>query len=121
MKVNNVSNRITEEFRVLRSKILVPQDGRPVPKSIMVTSALPSEGKSFISANLGISLAHGVDQHSLLVDCDLRFPSVARLFGVPSEKSGLADYLQDRSELPGLIRKTSVEKLSILPQWSLSG
>ncbi len=79
----------------------------------MVTSALPREGKSFVSANLGIALAQGVDQHSLVVDCDLRVPSLAQLFGVPSER-GLVDYLQERADLSSLLRKTSMEKLSIL-------
>ena len=83
-KVTSFSNKVAESFRVLRSKILLPQDGRPAPKTIMVTSALPREGKSFVTANLGIALAQGVDQHALLVDCDLRSPSLAQLFGIPS-------------------------------------
>ncbi len=107
------SNRTAETFRVLRSKILLPQDGRPAPKTIMVTSALPREGKSFVTANLGIALAQGVDQHSLLVDCDLRVPSLAKLFGV-SHEHGLVDYLKNTADLSSLIRKTSLEKLSIL-------
>jgi|GEM_PF-409142 len=112
-KVANFSSKTAESFRVLRSKILLPQDGRPAPKTIMVTSALPQEGKSFVSANLGIALAQGVDQHSLLVDCDLRVPSLAKLFGVPFDR-GLVDYLQGSGEIYSLIKKTSMEKLSIL-------
>jgi protein-tyrosine kinase len=112
-KVASFSSKTAESFRVLRSKILLPQDGRPAPKTIMVTSALPREGKSFISANLGIALAQGVDQHSLLVDCDLRVPSLAQLFGVPSER-GLVDYLQNSDDLSSLLQKTSLEKLSVL-------
>lgn len=113
-KVTSFSQEISESFRLLRSKILLPADGQPVPRSIMVTSAMPQEGKSFVSANLGISLAQGVDQHSLLVDCDLRMPTLGKLFGVPNDH-GLVDFLRDRDELPGLILKTSVDKLSILP------
>lgn len=114
VQVTSFRNEIAESFKVLRSKILHPPDGRPVPRSIMVTSALPQEGKSFVSANLGISLAKGVDQHSLLVDCDLRLPSMARLLGVNND-NGLVDYLRDGARLPQLIRKTAVDKLSILP------
>ncbi len=51
------------------------------PRSSLVTSASPQEGKSFICANLGISLAQGVDNHCLLVDCDLRRPAQHTLFG----------------------------------------
>lgn len=103
-----------ESFRLLRSRILHPHDDRPAPRTIMVTSALPQEGKSFVSANLGITLAQGVDQHSLLVDCDLRIPTLAGLFGVARD-AGLVDYLQGSSGLVDLIQKTSVAKLSILP------
>jgi protein-tyrosine kinase len=112
-KVATFSSKTAESFRVLRSKILLPQDGRPAPKTIMVTSALPQEGKSFVSANLGIALAQGVDQHSHLVDCDLRVPSLAKLFGVPFVR-GLVDYLQGSDEISSLLQKTSMDKLSIL-------
>lgn len=112
-KVADFSSNTAESFRVLRSKILLPQDGRPAPRTIMVTSALPQEGKSFVVANLGIALAQGVDQYSLLVDCDLRVPSLTQLFGLPYER-GIADYLQGKSDIATLLQKTSLEKLSIL-------
>lgn len=113
-KVSSFSNEISESFRVLRSKILMGQDGEKKPRSIMVTSVLPQEGKSFVSANLGIALAQGIDQYSLLVDCDLRLPSLARLFGVPYER-GLVDFLRDDVNLSELIVKTSVNTLTMLP------
>jgi protein-tyrosine kinase len=109
----NFSGEVAESFRVLRSKILRPQDGRQAPKTIMVTSVLPKEGKSFIAANLGVALAQCVDQYSLLVDCDLRLPSLASYFGIPRDH-GLADYLKNKIDISTLIRKTTMEKLSIL-------
>ncbi len=112
-KAINQDISLPEIFKVLRSRILHPQNtDRPI-KSVMITSAVPKEGKSFITANLGISLAQGMDQHSLLVDCDLRRPSLAKLFGI-SGSSGLVDYLRDNSPLPHLINKTAVNKLSII-------
>ncbi len=113
-KVALAPNQVAESFRVLRSKILLPHDGRPAPKTIMVTSALPREGKSFVSANLAIALAHGVDQHALVVDCDLRSPSLARLFGVSPER-GLTNFLLGDGDISSLLQKTSMEKLTILP------
>ncbi len=110
----NFSGEVAEAFRILRSKILVPQDGRQIPRTIMVTSVLPKEGKSFVVANLGVALAQGVDQYSLLVDCDLRLPTLAGLFGM-ARTPGLVDYLINKADLSTLIRKTSMEKLSILP------
>lgn len=103
-----------EIFSSLRSRILHPVDSRPVPKTIMVTSAIPGEGKSFVCSNLGVSLAHGMDQHALLVDCDLRKPTMASLFGLKNAR-GLVDYLRDTSSLPDLLCKTEINKLSILP------
>ncbi len=113
-KAINGDNTLPEVFKILRSRILHPKDGKAVPKTIMVTSATPKEGKSFITANLGISLAQGIDQHSLLVDCDLRRPALAGLFGMKTSV-GLVDYLQDEMQLADLICKTSLEKLSVLP------
>lgn len=105
---------LPEIFKTLRSRILLPKEGKAVPKTVMVTSVAPREGKSFISANLGISLAQGVEQHSLLVSCDLRRPSLSNLFGV-TEKKGLVDYLRGKQNIADVIHKTSVNKLSIIP------
>lgn len=113
-KAINEDTSLAEIFKVLRSRILHPQNTEKSIKTVMVTSAAPKEGKSFISANLGISLAQGMDQHSLLVDCDLRRPSLAGLLGV-SGTTGLVDYLRDDVPLPNLIMKTSIDKLSIIP------
>ena len=110
---DNFSGEVAESFRLLRSRILMPYEGRPTPRTIMVTSVLPREGKSFVSANLGISLAQGVDHYSLLVDCDLRLPTLAGLFGMSGNR-GLADYLKHKTEISTLIRRTSMDKLSIL-------
>lgn len=112
-QVTRSSHEIAEAFRMLRAKILLPQDGRSIPRTIMVTSALPSEGKTFVTANLGVALAQGVDQHSLIVDCDLRHPTLANLFGA-SALHGLADYLKGEAQLPDLIQKTAEPKLSLL-------
>jgi protein-tyrosine kinase len=109
----NFSGEVAEAFRILRSKILMPHEGRKVSKTIMVTSVLPKEGKSFVSANLGVALAQGVDQYCLLVDCDLRLPTLAGLFGM-FHNHGLADYLKNKTKISTLICKTSMEKLSIL-------
>lgn len=103
---------IAESIRALRTRILYPHAG-PVPRSILVTSAAPGEGKSFICANLAISLAQGVDTYCLLVDCDMRRPTQHTLFGLPNNV-GLSDYLQHKKRLSELLVPTGVEKLSIL-------
>ncbi|MEW6519967.1 MAG: polysaccharide biosynthesis tyrosine autokinase [Thermodesulfobacteriota bacterium] len=105
---------MAESFRRLRAKILHPAEGHPL-RSILVTSASPGEGKSFVCANLGVIMAHGVDQHALLVDCDLRRPSLARFFGIESAGAGLVDHLRDGTPLSSLIATTGVERLSLIP------
>ena len=82
--VTHSSTGVAESIRVLRTRILHPQDGRKPPQTIMVTSSAPQEGKSFVSANLAVTMARGLDQYSLLVDCDLRRPSLAGMFGLSS-------------------------------------
>lgn len=109
---------VAESIRALRTRILYPSDG-PVPRSILVTSAAPGEGKSFICANLGISLAQGMDNYCLLVDCDLRRPAQHELFGL-SNRAGLSDYLQRKKRMSELLVPSGVEKLSILPAGSMS-
>lgn len=113
-KAINEDSSIPEIFKLLRSKILHPQVEEKNIRTVMVTSAVPREGKSFITANLGISLAQGLDQHALLVDCDLRKPTLSRLLGL-NQTYGLVDYLKEDMDLPDLITKTSMRKLSILP------
>ncbi len=107
------SSAIAERFRYLRTKILHPPAGPPL-RRVLVTSAMPDEGKSLVCASLGISLAQGLDQHALLVDCDLRRSSLARLFAVDDEK-GLVNYLRDGFEVSRLIKKTGLRKLSLIP------
>ena len=110
----NKDTYLPEVFKIIRSRILHPREEQKDIRTIMVTSAAPKEGKSFITANLGISLAQGMEQHSLLVNCDLRRPSLASMFGLDGRK-GLVDYLRDHQELSDLIQKTTVAKLSVLP------
>lgn len=104
---------VSESFRRLRAKILHPTDGEKI-RSILVTSAVPGEGKSFVCANLGVILAQSVERHAIIVDCDMRRPSLAGLFGLDN-RQGLVDHLRDNMDLPLLIRKTGMQSLSIIP------
>src|SRR5690606_38566868 len=82
---------------------------------IMMTSALPGEGKTFTSISLAFSMALERDIHVLLVDADVAKPHISRLFGLEGER-GLLDLLRDDSlDVESLILPTSVSRLSILP------
>ena len=102
-----------EQFKILRTNLLYPVSGK-IPRSIAVTSTVPGEGKSFVAANLAISIANEIDRYVLLIDCDLRRPTVHSLFGF-GDVPGLSDYLSNGSPLESLLLGTKVDKLSILP------
>lgn len=102
-----------ELFKVLKTNLLFPSSGKP-PKSIMVTSAIPGDGKSFVSANLAISISQGIEEHVLLIDSDIRNPSIDRYFNI-GRREGLSEYLASGSDVSTNFVKTPVEKLTILP------
>lgn len=101
-----------EHFKMLRAQILFPKEGK-VPKTIMVTSSYPGEGKTYVSANLAVSIAQGINEHVLLIDCDLRNPSIHKILGY-SNNEGLHEYLTGEKQLPDLIIRSGIEKLSLL-------
>ncbi len=107
----------SEQFRLLKNNILFPEKGLP-PRCIMITSASPSEGKSFVAANLAVSLAQNIDEHVLLMDCDLRKPTLHSQFKVPG-RPGLSDYLSRSKPLSDLLVKTFIPKLTLLPAGNL--
>ena len=101
-----------EQFRRLRTHVLKLNMTDP-PKTIMVTSATEGEGKTFVAANLAAGIAHDLHFHALLVDCDLRNPSLSQWFGVQNGH-GLSDFLVGRAQLSELLVKTEMEKLTLL-------
>ena len=110
---HNTNSFISEQFRMLRTNILFPHSGTP-PRTIMVTSALPDEGKSFIASNLALAISQNIDKHVLLLDCDMRKPNIHSIFGY-GLTPGLSTYLATGLPLHQLILKTAANRLSILP------
>ena len=111
---------IAEEFRVIKRPLLRnATDAGPAridnANLIMVTSAMPGEGKTFSAINLAISMAMELDYTVLLVDADVSRPSVFRQLGLPPER-GLMDVLAGEvTDLSDVLLRTNIEKLSILP------
>lgn len=103
----------SEQFRQLKNTILFPEKREP-PRNIMVTSTSPDEGKSFVASNLAISIAQSIDEYVLLVDCDLRRPSIHLNFGF-GHIEGLSEYLTQQRPLSRVLVKTFVDKLTLLP------
>jgi capsular exopolysaccharide synthesis family protein len=91
-------SQMSEAFRALRTSILLSQADHP-PQVILVTSALPREGKTTAAANLAVTLAQLGDS-TVLVDADLRKPGIGRLLGMAGGKyAGLSSYLAGVSSL----------------------
>lgn len=86
-----------EQFRSLRSRIYELREVKPI-RSLLISSGMPQEGKSFIATNLAISLARNKNAKVLLIDGDMRRYTVHQLLGCDAEP-GLADYLAGRSTL----------------------
>lgn len=113
-------NPVAEEFRAIKRPLIgnaFSKDGRPVNRNnlIMVTSALPGEGKTFTAINLAISIAMELDHTVLLVDADVARPSVLRTLGLKSQ-AGLMDILLDaKLDVADVLLKTNIDTLSILP------
>jgi exopolysaccharide/PEP-CTERM locus tyrosine autokinase len=116
-------NQIADEFRVVKRPIIrnaLGKEGIRVKNGnlVMVTSALPGEGKTFTSLNLALSIALEYDNTVLLVDGDVAHPTMPSLLGAPNSP-GLLDLLtRDDIDVADALVKTNVEKLSLLPAGS---
>ena len=113
-------NLLANEFRVIKRPLIANAMGKgaaPVSNGnlIMVTSALPGEGKSFTAVNLAISIAMELDNTVMLVDADVARPSVLRMLGLPPTE-GFLDVVKENSlDISRVLLRTNIEKLSILP------
>ncbi|MEN2369929.1 CpsD/CapB family tyrosine-protein kinase [Leuconostoc lactis] len=106
-------NPVSEQFRTIRTNIDFASVAKGNVKTLLVSSPLPSEGKSTITANLAVVYAQQ-GKRVLLVDTDLRRPTVARTFGV-TDNHGLTNYLADvNSDAGSIIRHTKMATLDVV-------
>jgi polysaccharide biosynthesis transport protein len=102
---------LTEAFRGLRTSVLLSAAEQP-PRSLLVSSAQPGEGKTTVSTNLAISLAQ-LGQRVLLIDGDLRRPSVHRAFRI-RDSLGVVSYLTGQPDWRPAVVKTTLPGLEVL-------
>ncbi len=110
---------VADQFRVIKRPLIANAMGKGAAtlthgNLIMITSAMAGEGKSFTSVNLAMSIAAELDHTVMLVDADVARPSILRMLGLPAGP-GLLDVLEGEAELPDVLLRTNVEKLTLLP------
>jgi protein-tyrosine kinase len=103
----------TEQFRTLRSRLYRMRESQPL-ETILITSAIPAEGKTMVAANLAYALAQQRGCRVLLIDADLRSPRIHTLLGAPVAP-GLADYLQDTTTEFDVAQRSSQNGLCFIP------
>src|SRR3984957_16591895 len=103
----------TEEFRTLRSRLYHMRE-KITLKKLLITSALPKEGKSFTASNLAQVLVRQHGRRVLLIDADLRGPRLHLMLGTTASP-GLSDYLQGRSDEFSIMQRGPMENLFLIP------
>lgn len=106
------SSLMAEAYRSIRTSLLLSSSGKP-PKTIVVTSAAPSEGKTTTAINLAISLTQ-TGSKVVLIDADMRKPRVQTVFPV-GNSLGLSSFLAGVATLKDVIYETKVPGLMVLP------
>ena len=113
-------SRTVEEFRLVKRNLMTQlaqgssPGGQRSGRMIMVTSARPGEGKTFISLNLALAFASERDVKALLVDVDTQHSSMQTILGIPSEQ-GIVDVLAGTCELSDVLVQTNIPNLMVLP------
>ncbi len=120
-RIGLVTGVLAEQYRMLKRRIRSNlESDRINPDSrnlVMITSALPNEGKTFNSLNLAISMSKEMDHTVLLVDTDLVNRSLSTALGL-KESPGLIDVLSGRTTMPEALKWSDIPKLAVLPAGS---
>ena len=104
---------LAESYRALRTSLFFSSQGEGA-RVIQVTSALPSDGKSTLSANLAVAIAQS-NKKVILIDADFRRPTLHQIFGVDMEtSSGLSFVVQGKSEIDQAEMQTQIENLHLM-------
>lgn len=110
--IDQPGSREAEAFRCLRTSLSLQAD--EPPKTVIFTSAVPSEGKSYCAANYAVALAQQ-GHRTLLIDADLRRPGLGAIFPPAKEGRGLSELLAEGIPMWEVCHETKVGKLSVMP------
>ena len=116
---NRPGSPIAERYRRLRLKLDQPgPDGAP-RQIMLVTSAVPEEGKTTTAINLALAFAEDRDRHTLLIDADLRRPALTRYI-LPAPTLGLSEVLSSDASLDHVLIEIKSARLTVLPAGATS-
>lgn len=108
---------VSEAYRSLRTNLQFSGVDKPL-RTILITSASPSDGKTSVVANLSTVMAHN-NKEVVVIDCDLRRPTIHKIFGL-TNRLGLSDYfIRTTDRLIGVVKKTNTKGLSVITSGSL--
>ncbi|MGH9325226.1 MAG: CpsD/CapB family tyrosine-protein kinase [Terriglobia bacterium] len=102
-----------EEFRTLRTHLLQMREKVPL-QTLLITSVLPGEGKTFVAANLAQAFVQQRSRRVLLIDADLRISRLHGLLGAASVP-GLSEFLKGEAEASSIIQRGTPENLFLIP------
>jgi len=108
-----------EQYRQLRTRLSLAEGSNAI-RSVLVTSPQKGEGKSITSANLALTMAQELQRRVVIVEADLRKPSLQQLFGLPPGP-GLADYLVGAADLQQVTRFMPEQHLTVITAGSTPG
>ncbi len=112
ISITEPTSTIAESLRTIRTNVLFSYDPNETP-IMMITSALPGEGKTTIATNMAVVMASLGDK-VLLIDADLRRPSIHKRFGI-TKTPGLSNYLIGQNTLEEVLHDSGVKNLSLIP------
>jgi capsular exopolysaccharide synthesis family protein len=115
---NALSNHGAEQFRTLRSRLYQMRSSRPL-RTLLVTSALPDEGKTFVASNLAQAFIRQEDRSVLIIDADLRRAHLHIPLGAPLTP-GLTDYLSGKADEFAVIQHGGSGNLCFIPAGTLA-
>jgi len=109
---------VAEQFRSVSSQLYKIRQTRPVA-SVLISSPMSGEGRTFVAANLGHALAQQPDKRVLLIDGDMRKPALHRYLGTGAEP-GLSEYLAGKVDAPEIIQRGSIRGMFFIPSGSVT-
>jgi capsular exopolysaccharide synthesis family protein len=114
--VHDASSAGAEAYRTLRTNLIFSQSVEAL-RSVVVTSAAPSEGKTTTAANMAVSFAQQ-GMRVAIIDCDLRRSRLHKMFSIPREP-GLTEFILGQLDLDAVSRETTVPGLYVIPSGHL--